>query len=260
MKLDRNHSGRAMLSISALMLVGCGAAVASGTAPAKLSAQASSPASSGSAPPAQPSQSAATESSSDAQQQTTPEWSSASGFDPKAWMKSHHVSGQLPADVNCEAAQVRTPVLDAISCDARLEIQVARPIVQASADEPPTVIPPTVQFRRMIYVAAGGALRRVFDIPIEAGPLNPVTKDPDANAFARLVVELDSTGERLSVMDDAEFSCERARAKQKELAADKDTAETASWLKAAVDPVCAARGDYSWKNGAFHKLPGKKMK
>jgi hypothetical protein len=123
--------------------------------------------------------------------------------------------------------------------------------VQNSPDEPPTVIPPTVQFRRQIYVAAGGGLRKVLDIPVEAGPFNPVTKDPDANAFARLKVELDGTGTKLSVTDDPDFSCERARSKEKELAADKDTAETASWLKKAVDPVCAARGDYAWQGGSF---------
>jgi hypothetical protein len=142
----------------------------------------------------------------------------------------------------------------------RLEVQIGRQIVQKSPDEPPTVIPPTIQFRRQIFVAAGGALRKVLDIPIEAGPYNPVTKDPDANAFARLQVELDGTGTKLSVTDDPNFSCDRARAKEKELAADTDTTEIAAMLKKAVEPVCAARGDYAWKGGAFQKLPGKKKR
>lgn len=189
-----------------------------------------------------------------------PEWTSASGFDPKAWMAAHHVTGHIPPESTCEAAQVGAPPADAISCDVRLEIQVGRSIVQASPDEPPTVIPPTVQFRRQILVVSSGVLRKVLDIPVEAGPFNPVTKDPDANAFARLQVELDATGTRLSVTDDPSFSCDHARAKEKELAADKDTAETASWLKKAVDPVCAARGDYAWKGGSFQKAPAKKKK
>jgi len=188
-----------------------------------------------------------------------PEWTSHNGFDPKEWMKTHHVVGAAPREAQCEAAQLGTPTVDAMSCDERREVQIAQP-VQVKGDEAPYVIPPEVMFFRVIYVAAGGALRKVLEIPIEAGPLNPVTKDPDANAYARLQVELDSSGTKLSVTDDPNFSCDRAFQKHAEMAADKDLAEAAKWLKKAIDPVCASRGDYTWRNGAFARTGGKKKK
>jgi hypothetical protein len=188
-----------------------------------------------------------------------PEWTSHGGFDPKEWLKAHHATGVAPKDAQCEAAQVGAPTVDAMSCDERREVQIAQP-VQVKGDEAPYVIPPEVMFYRVIYVASGGALRKVLEIPIEAGPLNPVTKDPDANAYARLQVELDSTGTKLTVTDDPSFSCERAMQKHAEMAADKDFAEAAKWLKKAVDPVCASRGDYAWRNGSFSRVGGKKKK
>jgi hypothetical protein len=254
-----------LLSVSAWALLSglaaCGGAnAASGTAtqPTASSASSSAPMTTADWAAKAASDNAAANKGASSPEPSVPEWTSAGGFDAKGWMKERGISGELPADANCEAAQVGKPVVEALSCDVHLEVQVARPWVQANPDEPPTVIPPTLQFRRMIFVGAGGALRKVFDVPIEAGPLHPVTKDPDANAFARLQVELDPTGAKLSVVDDPEFSCERARKKEKELATDPDTAETASWLKKAVDPVCAARGNYHWRNGAFHKAAGGK--
>jgi hypothetical protein len=188
----------------------------------------------------------------------TPEWTSSSGFDPREWMKAHQVTGQVGREANCESAQIGAPPVDAMSCDERSEVQLVRGPVQSGPEQPPEVIPPVVMFRRVLYVPAGGGLRKALDIPIEAGPMNPVTKDPDANAFARLHVELNAEGTRLTVADDPSFSCDRARAKQAELAADKDTAETAKWLKKAVDPVCASRGDYAWRAGSFQRTKGKK--
>jgi hypothetical protein len=190
---------------------------------------------------------------------SAPEWTSHTGFNPKEWMKAHQATGAGPKEAQCEAAQVRAPTIDAISCDKKREVQIAQP-VQIKGDEAPYVIPPKMMFYRMIYVMSENMLRKVLEIPIEAGPLNPVTKDPDANAYARLQVELDSEGTKLSVTDDPNFSCDRAMQKHAEMAADKDLAEAAKWLKKAIDPVCASRGDYAWRNGSFARISGKKNK
>lgn len=184
-----------------------------------------------------------------------PATSSGSGFDVAGWLKSRKVKGGPPKDASCEPGQLGNPPVDALSCDEKQGTSVP-PVPRKKGEEAVTYAQPRIPLSvytwyRRIYVVSGGGLKKVFDAPFEVVPSDPVVGEPTQDAYVMMKVEIDSDGTKLEVFEDQMLNCDQVKTKLSELAQEAEMANVAAAARRAADQVCASKGEYVYRNGAF---------
>jgi len=240
-------------------LGGCGAAPAPVAGPSPSTPGAAvKPATSDapSAPEAKPaavaSPGSAPESSSEESGHAT---ATSSGFDLKAWLASHKVKAGPPKDASCEPGQLGNPPVDALSCDEKLPTPVP-PVPRKKGEEAATYSQPRIPLSiftwyRRIYVASNGALKKVFEAPFEVVPSDPNVGEPTQDAYVMMKVEIDPDGTKLEVFEDQMLNCDQVKTRLSELAQEAEMANVVAAARKAATQVCAAKGEYVYRNGAF---------
>jgi hypothetical protein len=143
------------------------------------------------------------------------------GFTLGRWMKEHGVTAPPEVDVCDYEALMGEPPVPVVVCSTHADLSGDR-----------------VVYRRTIFAAEHGELRRVFDAAIASGQREP-SSDPDAGGDRHAVrLEFSMTVDgTITLRDSGDRGCSAAAAgKRRDEAADK---------------VCAARGVYVWKEGRF---------
>jgi hypothetical protein len=143
------------------------------------------------------------------------------GFTLLRWMKAHGVSAPPDVDICDYEAMMGEPATPVIVCSTHTD---------ASGDR--------VVYRRTIFAAEHGELRRVFDAAVASGWREPVL-DADAGTDLHAVrLEFSMAGDgTITLRDSGDRGCSAAAAAKR-----RDD---------AVDRVCAGRGVYVWKEGRF---------
>lgn len=194
----------------------------------------------------------AQEASSD---ESGPSPASASGFDVKGWLASHKVKAGPPKDASCEPGQLGNPPVDALSCDEKQPTAVP-PVPRRKGEEAVTYSQPRIPLSvftwyRRIYIASNGALKKVFEAPFEVVPSDAVVGDPTQDAYVMMKVEIDPDGTKLEVFEDQMLNCDQMKTRLSELAQEAEMANVAAAARKAADQVCASKGEYVYRNGAF---------
>jgi hypothetical protein len=143
------------------------------------------------------------------------------GFTLGRWMKEHGVTVPPDVDVCDYEAMMGEPPVPVVVCSTHVDLSGDR-----------------VLYRRTIFAAEHGELRRVFDAAIASGQREP-SSDPDAGSDLHAVrLEFSMTVDgTITLRDSGDRGCSAAAAaKRRDEAADK---------------VCAGRGVYVWKDGRF---------
>lgn len=152
------------------------------------------------------------------------------GFTPAAWMQSHGVVALPEVDVCDYETLVGEPPLPVIVCSTHHDHSDDR-----------------VVYRRTIYVAERGELRRVFDAAVASGRREPSIDGDGGNDPYNVKLDFSMAADgTITLRDTADRGCSAAAAaKRRDDAADK---------------VCAARGVYVWKEGRFARpVPGSRV-
>ncbi len=143
------------------------------------------------------------------------------GFTLARWLKEHGVTAPPDADVCDYEATMGEPKVPVVVCSTHVDLSGDR-----------------VLYRRTIFAAEHGELRRVFDAAIASGQRD-ATSDLDAGGDLHAVrLEFSMTVDgTITLRDSGDRGCSAAAAaKRRDEAADK---------------VCAGRGVYVWKDGRF---------
>lgn len=162
--------------------------------------------------------------------------------DAAAWLEAHGVAREEGENLgSCGEVKVSPAKTDALAC-------LGGPAIAGSLPRGDSV------YGLRVLVVENGALKPVLSVPGAAAVVNILTTSVAANPqyYAALDLEVEPSGARLKVKDSKHLGCDEAQKERDEaVRSDPSLAGAFEPRERVLRRMCAVRGSYVWRDGAF---------